>query len=64
MMITPNERAICNRKKTYQTLIGALRMANAINWAHPRQPKQRPYLCRVCNKYHLTCGASNIKGVK
>ena len=59
-MISQNDIKICQHKRTYATLVSALRMANIINWAHPNQPKQRPYKCPVCHKYHLTCGASNL----
>ncbi len=63
MTVSARDVEVCQNKKVYNTLLLAKRMANGINWAYPNQPKQRPYKCRVCGKYHLTCGASNIEGV-
>lgn len=64
MCISEKEIKICRSKRSYKSLILADAYAEIISYKHPESPKQRPYYCKLCCKYHLTCGQSNIKEMK
>lgn len=58
MHISEKEIRVCKKKITYPNLIQARVWAKIINKKYKDSPEQRPYKCKICKRYHLTCGSS------
>lgn len=64
MSVSKKEIEVCLSKRSYNSLALAEAFSEIMHYRYPDSPKQRPYYCKLCCKYHLTCGQTNLKEIE